>query len=518
MKLRHSVGVVAALTLVFGISASTEAQFSSSIDERRLESLRQRYTQEQDRLVLKLETIAVSRESAGDFDSARQIRDLAVPPDRRVITVRKLPETLRPEIPLSLQPDERAWRLKLRQTLDDYSLDLYRLSRQAVGLSQASLAFELLRQSAHYNPDNVAARKLLGYVRGGDGWVRPYESIKRRRGEVDHATFGWIPASHVERYENGERYFRGTWISADREREIRRDFKNAWSAETEHYIVKTNHSLERGVEIARALETFHSAFFQVFAAFFESPDEMQRLFNTSSRARTSDDRYVVHFYADKDQYVDALIRKMPQIAITNGFYYPADRVAYFYHSDDPANLETVFHEATHQLMYEALPFDRAIATRAHFWVVEGIACYMESFRVEDGRGSLGRPDHVRFRAARFRLDHDEYYVPLAAFSSMGMAEFQTSRNIKQNYSQAAGLAHFFMHFDDGSYRDALIEYLSDIHAGDQGRRRAVRNLAALTGVAYQTLDKQYKQYIAGLGEVPRAEAAQPRRVLINPQR
>ena len=45
------------------------------------------------------------------------------------------------------------------------------------------------------------------------------------------------------------------WVEtadAGEEAEIRRDFRHAWEIRTEHFLVKTNHSLERGVEIARS--------------------------------------------------------------------------------------------------------------------------------------------------------------------------------------------------------------------------------------------------------------------------
>ena len=65
---------------------------------------------------------------------------------------------------------------------------------------------------------------------------------------------------------------------------------------------------------------------------------------------------------------------------------------------------------------------------------------------------------------------------------MGMQEFQSSRDIAKRYSQAAGLAHFFMHYDNGRYRDVLIEHLSEIdRAGPRQGRASVRLSAELTG-------------------------------------
>ena len=139
-----------------------------------------------------------------------------------------------------------------------------------------------------------------------------------------------------------------------------------------------------------------------------------------------------------------------------------------------------------------------IAMDANFWIVEGIACYMESYHVEKGQSIVGDPKHVRIEAARHRVVVDHYYIPLERFAEMGMTAFQSSREISKNYSQAAGLAHFFMQYDAGRYRDALIEHLSEIYRAGARQRLAVRSLAELTGVSFDELDRQYEAYMQAL--------------------
>src|SRR5690606_26506722 len=134
--------------------------------------------------------------------------------------------------------------------------------------------------------------------------------------------------------------------------------------------------------------------------------------------------------------------------------------------------------------------------------------YMESFRSENGKILIGDPNHPRIQAARYRYLTENHYVPLGRFASMGLMEFQSLpfNEMQRNYSQAAGLAHFFMHEGGGRYRGALIEHLAQLYHGVGPRRRPVQNLAELTGVAYATLDQQYGEYMKSLGE-PRAAAA-----------
>ncbi len=139
-----------------------------------------------------------------------------------------------------------------------------------------------------------------------------------------------------------------------------------------------------------------------------------------------------------------------------------------------------------------------MALDANFWIVEGIACYMESYRAVNGESTVGDPHHIRIQNARERCVLDGFYVPLAKFASLGMNEFQHNRDIRKLYSQAAGLAHFFMHYDGGRYRDALIEHIAELYRTSGRARQFVRGLDELTGVSYSDLDRQYIEYMRSL--------------------
>ncbi len=345
-------------------------------------------------------------------------------------------------------------------------------------------------------------RKILGFQRLGDEWITPFEASQSRKNMVWHDKFGWLLKTNVKRYEQGQRYYNRQWMPAAQEAEIRRDFRHAWEVRTEHFLVKTNHSLERGVEVAKKLEEYHDFFVETFAGFFQSPEQLQKLFsNSGSRSRLQQTNpFIVYYFRTREEYIEALKPKIPQVEITNGLYHNGDRVAYFYHDPEENNDSTLFHEATHQLLYEtrfpAARFVQGVGVDANFWIIEGIACYMESLQQKAGKQTLGDPEFIRFYWARNRYLAEGYYVPLAKFTSMDSRTFQTQppQDLSRNYSQSSGLVHFFMHYDGGKYRDALIEHLSQIyHPGRRAQPPAT--LAELTGVSFADLDKQYGNYL-----------------------
>lgn len=423
-----------------------------------------------------------------------------------------LPREIQPGIPLSLTGELRALHLIFKKTCEEAGREFYLLARR-VQAESPTFAFDLLNLVLQIDSDHASARSLRGFVRQGNTWMTPFERDQRGAGKVEHPRFGWIPTSHVDRYEKGERYFLGSWMTAEKEAEIRRDFRYAWNVQTEHFNIKTNVSLEQGVILGRKLEFFHDYFKQTFALFYNSPEQLRTLFDeTSGRSKTRAQLYEVHFFRTKDEYVAKLQSRIPQIAMTNGLYQLEDRVAYFYH-DATANLDaTLFHEATHQMMYESHPKQRGVGQQGHFWVIEGIACYMESFRIVETdmerRYDVGNPRFVRFHWARHRLLEEEYRPSLESFAKMGMVAYQTGgqQELQRRYSQASGLSHFFMHYADGKYRDAFMLHLAQLYHSNPRIQDATQGLDVLTGVPYSTLDRQYREYLqdqaAAVGDDP----------------
>lgn len=464
------------------------------------------------RFAKEMEELADTCDGKGLTEAATRLRLLTVPAVNNRLRVTPLTRDVQGDLPADLPPDERFWRAQSRQQQKDYAKELYLLSRRALDAGHISYAFDLVRETAFHDPDHPAARKILGFVRLGTEWVSPFEATKIKSGQVWHDRFGWLPKSHVERYEKGERCVRGRWMSAAKADAIHQDFREAWEIRTEHFQIKTNHSLERGVELARKLEDFYSVFFQTFAGFFQTPEDVQNLFSGRSGAtRQVPAPHDVHFFRTRDEYLDVVRRKTKQpVEITKGIFFPEDRTSYFYDDPDCTEAEqdaTLYHEATHQLFSVARPKAIPIGMRSDFWIIEGIACYMESFVIdsETRQVSLGDPYYTRFVAARLHLENDKYYVPLAEFARMGMVPYQSVKHpqIAWNYSQGAALTHFFMHFDGGRYRDDLIEHLSQIYT-DPKSRRIPAGLDELTGVPFEELDQQYQDYLKKLNSKPLA--------------
>ncbi len=387
-------------------------------------------------------------------------------------------------------PEMVEWHTRFVRLRREHAGALYDHARRAIRGNRASLAFDLVLAALRENPDHEAIRRLLGYQAYRGEWRTAYEVRRLRTGQIWHEQFGWLPKSYARRYEAGQRMLNGRWISAEEDAALRRDINRGWDIETEHYTIRTNHSIEAGVELGQQLERLYRVWKQLFTRYYLSEAQVTALFAGSARAPAAgSQRHHVVYFRDRDDYIQYFQPQVPEIEISVGVYLDGTRRAYFFHGDD--DQRNLFHEATHQLFHESRPVGREVGRHHNYWIIEGIAMYMESLREEDGYHLLGGFDDARMQAARYRLLEDDFYVPLADFSSLGMEDVKRHERIATLYSQAAGLAHFLVHYEGGRYRDALVAYLSAVYSG----RDNPNTLAQLTGSSCAELDGQYRRFM-----------------------
>lgn len=490
------------------LSGATKARVAPRVRDKRDQFVKTLH-QLQSEFVVELEKIATYCEDNQLTLESDEIRKLAKPLESNVVQGENLPRQVLLEIPRELPEVERNWRIRLRTAQSEHAGKLFAKATKAIDAGWISMAYDLVRECARHDSDHKAARRLLGFVRHGNEWVTVFTDKMLNQKYQWSDKYGWLKADQAARYAEGERFYRGTWMSAQKESELRRDFENAWTVRTDHFKIVTNHSLEMGVELGKRLEDFYRIFFQTFAGFVSTRGELQKLFSGTSNTNIVAEPFLVHYYRTREDYVIQLRKAGQQnIGRTTGMYLSADSaagkgVAHFFHDTEASQedrLSTMFHEATHQLFSEAYTGGRnkRVGIKSDFWAIEAIACYMESFEKQGEHFSLGDPAYIRFQNAQFRYLNDNYYVPLQSLSAMGADAFQNDPSIEKNYSQGAGLAHFFMHYEDGLYRDEFITYLAAIYSKNERVRNNPPGLDELTQVKFSELDQQYRSYITDL--------------------
>ncbi len=440
-----------------------------------------------------LEQLAVWCDQHGLKEQAAQTRAWFGPRDPNKLYLPVLPKApLATAFPPGAPPEVVQWDSQFNQHKHHQANALNELARKAIRAQRASLAYELALLALRENPDHEVVRRIMGYQKYKGQWCTFYESRKLRSGQVWHAKFGWLPQVHVARYEQGQRYCGGKWITAADDARLHNRSESGWDIETEHYTIRTNHSVEAGAQLGVKLEELNHLWQQVFIRYYATQPQMLALFEGRARIQqTESARHRVVYFRDREDYNRALRAAFPNIEITTGIYIQRIARACFFAGKDQDD-RTIYHEATHQLFQESSrTVAPNVAARANFWVVEGIAMFMESLRKEGGFYELGGFDDVRMRAAQDRLLKDDFYVPLAELCGYNADRLQHDPRIARLYSQAAGLTNFLLFDHGGRYRDALLNYLVTIYGG----RDDLGTLAQLTGATYPQLDRDYRAFM-----------------------
>lgn len=398
-------------------------------------------------------------------------------------------------------PTLPAEQIPVTETRRNEAETLFQQALVAVERRNGSEAMRLAVRALEFDPNHERIRTVLGFRLHDGYWRTGWEVDRLNKGFVDHPVFGWIPAENVRRYEAGRRLLpSGNWDSAEEDARLRMEIRNGWHVTSEHYDLLTDHSLEEGVRTVRRLEQLYRAWKLLFFNFLLTDDAIVRMFKGRPVAGMLP-RHEVYLYRDKDDYVAGLKTVEPRIAQSSGFYYPRTRRAYFYpvaagldEFDAEVIRKTLYHEGTHQLFQEARLVRDMPGKHNNFWLVEGIAMLMETFRIEDGRSIVGDPTDIRLEAAYYNKFEEGFYLPVNNLVRLGFVDFQAHPKVTKVYSQSAALTHFLVFHDDGRYRDAVIKLLRLIYSGvDKGD-----SLSRLTGRSYKELDEEYERFLQAL--------------------
>ncbi|MGI9429853.1 MAG: alkyl sulfatase dimerization domain-containing protein [Bythopirellula sp.] len=376
-------------------------------------------------------------------------------------------------------------------------------AREACEQGDVGRALRLATDVVMADPDHAEARRVLGYRRIGEQWAGSYAARRLERGEIWDPRFGWIAAADVPRYEAGQRPLGKRWISAQEDARRHATIDDGWRVRTDHFRVTTNHSREAAAQLATRLEALYQVWQQLFGGFYLKSTDLLKRFDGKEVSGYRSKPFEVIYYRTRDEYNAALRRQQPRIAMTLGIYFDTTRQTHFFaprpekpEEQDPG---TINHEAVHQFFHESNRAARNVGDDSNAWLIEGVACYFESLqqhRAPDGRRyfSIGTAAAGRLPAARHRRLVDDFYVPLAELSALGIKQFQARSDLPRLYSQSAGLATFLMQHNGGEYRPALVKTLQFLYAG----RVQTSTLEGLTGRSFGELDRQYREYLESL--------------------
>ena len=251
------------------------------------------------------------------------------------------------------------------------------------------------------------------------------------------------------------------------------------SARSTHFAIASQAGDKSTLEVTAACESVFSLWRELFADRFDLSIEQNPPFR-------------VVLFRNREAYVRALKSIEPRISISSGYYSPEHRMAFFYW-EGPKSFSTLVHELTHQFFdatsIEGSRFDPDNDPGA--WAIEAVALYMESWSEEHVGGlriiDIGRWDAPRVQAGRYRRLRDQYWIPWDEFAYANGKRLRSDPDIAAWYSQACGLAHFWLD-SQGTSREAFLTYVQSVYRGQGGQ-------AAKALIDDESLRAAYDQYL-----------------------
>ncbi len=306
--------------------------------------------------------------------------------------------------------------------------------------------------AAHYkSPDDQAVRAYLGLTQS-DASKAP---IRRTRAPVNHPTW---PV--------------GIYHSLD----------------TTHFQITSRADEAFTRLVARDAERFYWAWTQMFYPFWEGSLSVDRSFSimdsgesVTDRAsklaplKSSRGRMKIVIFASAEEYQSALIRDEPGIAQSTGYYSDKLHTTFLYGSITAEKVTdaaaTRFHELTHQLFREVTFSSlraKSPGENSDFWLVEGIAGYMESLAIRETIATVGGWDSERLQYARYRTFVSGESLPVAELRAEGRIAVQRRSDLARWYAHAIAQTHRLLDGQQPQTRQWIFNRLAELYRINSG--------------------------------------------------
>ncbi len=461
-----------------------------------------------------LRSLADRLETKADLKAVVAVRGLlprtSTGPATRIIP---LPEVVEARSGLASVSAGTGWEAEVQKIRSQTGQDYFDLAQRAATASPAHMASAgfYLRETLDRLPDHAETRRLLGYVPHDGGWARPYAVRQLKDGNVSHPVYGWVPVDWITHLELGElpapsvRGKKTTWLAADEADRLRSDWKNPWRISTEHFEVQTDVPLAEAILFSRRLEAFYDLFFALTADVVGDNLPLARRFKSASQ--TVEAAYRPHqilYFANHDEYLRRVrIIGGEGLSESLGYYDPpkpgkGNRAPAYFFRDVDGQLPvtaTLYHEVSHQLLFESAGPNAFTRNVGNYWVFEGLGTYFETVTpMVDGSVEVGGLVGARLTEA-VRSLHGGKMTPLKDFLQMDQSAFNRREQVHVNYQQAMALTLFLMQAEKGAYREPFLDYVRDAYRG-RIKRSSGRSLEDRLGVPVDQIERRFKAFYA----------------------
>jgi hypothetical protein len=302
-----------------------------------------------------------------------------------------------------------------------------------MGLSEEARVFAL--RAIASDPENAAAREILGHERKDKGWFAKEDGRR------------WAWAERVKR-------------SAD--------YGLAWQLETTHWKLRTNLPLVEATTAILDLEAVYDTFMTVIAPEVGAFHLAEPL--------------AAQIHADRESF--------PESSGSRG-YYDRDARVLFVNAADGLDRGLMAHEALHQVLAACSVLAPGARGEIAPWLEEGLAEYFRATL----KGPPGRmkyeEDSIDTISVRSQAHAQRAYT-LNRVLSFATGDFLSTSRQDLKYAQSYTLVHFLMHADGRRWRPKFYDFLRGAWQG-QG---SSTDFEKALGAKSEAIEKAWVSWVA----------------------
>lgn len=369
-------------------------------DVPRLNAARVRFDHELDRLASICDKL--------ELDEAAQVTRSWLPHARRDQLALFLPNDISG---VDLKNDvTRHWLTSFNEARRKYASALFEAAVELVKEDE-SAAYRLLWHVLREDPDHAPTRLLLGSLAS-----QVSATPRIRSGTAVLADLKWKPRSYL-------------------------------TVRTPHFEVVSRGSRDQTAKLAQNLEKFFILWTQVFYSTWAPEGKLAGRMAKQSNVRVTwpqRERFHVAFLADRGEYLKLLGASEDAIDASVGYYSPQGRRVILYAGDDFG--VTLNHELTHQFFAEAtgVSSGESVGAEHSYWLVEGIAMYMESLTDRGPYWTVGGWEVPRQQTSRYRGVRDGFWVSKDRLAASSLGVWKNDPQVALLYTHASGVTHALM--------------------------------------------------------------------------
>lgn len=345
------------------------------------------------------------------------------------------------------------WLRHFTQARRKYAESLF---AQAVELvkEDESAAYRLLWNVLREYPEHARTRGLIG------GLASQASATPRvRSGTAALTELGWSPRSYQ-------------------------------TIRTPHFDVVSRGTREQTTKLALNLEKLFVLWTQVFYPVWAPDGKLSARMEKPSSVRVTwpqRERFRVVMLANRAEYIKLLGASEDAIGASVGYYSPQGRQVILYAGDDFG--VTLTHELTHQFLAEATgaTSGETVGAEHSYWLVEGIAMYMESLIDRGSYWTVGGWEVPRQQTSRYRGVRDGFWIANDRLAASSLDAWKNDPQVALLYTHASGVTHALMSGQlNRKTRTRTIATVSEVYTSGGNTESLLNELGSSDAVAKQS--------------------------------